>query len=48
MSIDRFGKVSICVRFAPKRLGVIGDAAEDPLLDIWNGSKRKERVKYHI
>jgi len=38
MAINRFGKVSICVRFDPKGLGIIGDAAVDPLLDIWNGS----------
>jgi hypothetical protein len=31
----------------PKRLGVIGDAT-DPLLDIWNGPKRKEWVQRHI
>jgi len=48
MAINRSGEVSICVRFDPKRLGVIGDAAVDPLLDIWNGPKRKEWVQQHI
>ena len=48
MAINRFGEVSICVRFDPKRLGVIGDATVDPLLDIWNGPKRKEWVQHHI
>ena len=48
MAIDRFGKVSMCVRLDPKRLGVIGDATTDTLLDIWHGSKRKEWVQYHI
>ena len=48
MAIDRFGKVSICVRFDPKRLGVIGDANEEKLIDIWNGAKRREWVMYHI
>jgi hypothetical protein len=48
MVIDRFGKVSICVRFDPNRLGVIGDAVTTPLLDIWNSSKRKEWIKLHI
>jgi len=48
MAIDRFGKVSICVRFDPKRLGVIGDAAVASLLDIWNGPKRREWLQYHI
>jgi len=48
MAINRLGKVSICVRFDPKGLGVIGDAVVVPLLDIWNGPKRKEWVLYHI
>lgn len=48
MAINRFGKVSICVRFDPKGLGIIGDAAADPLADIWNGPKRKEWVQHHV
>jgi hypothetical protein len=48
MAINKLGKVSICVRFDPKGLGIIGDATVDPLLDIWNGPKRKEWVQYHI
>ena len=48
MAINRLGEVSICVRFDPKRLGVIGDANTTALVDIWNGSKRKEWIKYHI
>jgi radical SAM protein with 4Fe4S-binding SPASM domain len=48
MVIDRFGKVSTCVRFDPKRLGVIGDANSTPLVDIWNSQKRKKWLKYHI
>jgi len=48
MAIDRFGKVSICVRFDPKRLGVIGDANKTPLVDIWNSPKRKKWLEYHI
>jgi len=48
MVIDRFGKVSICVRFDPKRLGVIGDANKTSLIDIWNSQKRKKWLKYHI
>lgn len=47
MAIDRFGRVSICVRFDPKRLGVIGDVNEESLLDIWNGEKRKQWIEYH-
>ena len=48
MAIDRFGKVSICVRFDPLRKGVIGDASKMPLVDIWNSQKRKKWLKYHI
>lgn len=48
MAIDRFGKVSICVRFDPKGLGVIGDASIEPLVDIWNSPKRKEWIQCHI
>lgn len=48
MAIDRFGKVSICVRFDPKRLGVIGDASLQPLIDIWHDRTRKEWVKLHV
>lgn len=48
MCIDRFGKVSICVRLDPLRLGVIGDANTTPLIDIWNSSKRRRWLKCHI
>jgi hypothetical protein len=48
MAINRLGEVSVCVRFDPKRLGVIGDASTTALRDIWNGPKRKEWIKYHI
>jgi MoaA/NifB/PqqE/SkfB family radical SAM enzyme len=48
MAINRFGKVSICVRFDPKGLGIIGDASIDPLVDIWNSPERKKWIKYHV
>jgi len=48
MAINRFGKVSVCVRFDPRGLGVIGDANSTALTDIWHGSKRKEWIQYHI
>jgi hypothetical protein len=48
MAINRFGKVSICVRFDPKGLGVIGDASSTELADIWQGVKRKDWIKYHV
>lgn len=48
MVIKRDGKVSICVRFDPRGLGVIGDCMTTPLIDIWNSPKRKAWLKYHI
>jgi hypothetical protein len=48
MAINRLGEVSICVRFDPQRLGVIGDAKTTDLAGIWNSSKRKEWIKNHI
>lgn len=48
MAINRFGKVSICVRFDPKGLGVIGDVNSNTLADIWNGTQRQEWKKYHL
>jgi len=48
MDIKRDGKVSICVRFDPHGLGIIGNCTTTPLIDIWNSSKRKEWLKYHI
>ena len=48
MAIDRFGEVYICVRLDPLRLGVIGDANTTPLVDIWNGPKRKKWLRYHL
>ena len=48
MAINRLGEVSICVRFDPKRLGVVGNATVTPILDIWNGVKRQKWLKYHI
>lgn len=45
--INRLGKVSICVRFDPKGLGVIGDANKQSLAEIWNSNIRKEWLGYH-
>lgn len=48
LAINRKGKVSICVRFDPNGNGVIGNANQDSLEDIWNSSKRLEWLKYHM
>ena len=47
LSINKDGKVSICVRFDLKGLGVIGDIAKESLDNIWNGEKRLKWLKYH-
>jgi len=47
LAINRKGEVSICVRFDPKRTGVIGDANIQSLEDIWNCPKRMEWMDYH-
>ena len=47
MAIDRKGVVSICVRFDPQRLGVIGDANKHTLSEIWNSPQRMRWLEYH-
>lgn len=47
LAIDRHGQVSICVRFDPNRLGVIGEADNQSLEEIWNGAKRTEWLNAH-
>ena len=48
MVIRADGKVSICVRFDPKGLGVIGDSTKSTLTDIWNGEKRRKCIDHHV
>jgi MoaA/NifB/PqqE/SkfB family radical SAM enzyme len=48
MAINRHGRVSICVRFDPKGLGVLGDANETGLSEIWNGELRQAWVRQHV
>ncbi len=48
LAINRFGKVSICVRFDPKGLGVIGDINNHGLQYIWDNPVRKKWEQYHI
>jgi radical SAM protein with 4Fe4S-binding SPASM domain len=46
--INRNGDVSPCVRFDPKKLGVIGNVNVTPLIDIWYGEERKHWIERHI
>jgi MoaA/NifB/PqqE/SkfB family radical SAM enzyme len=47
LAINKDGEASICVRFDPKRLGVIGNAKKESLGEIWNGEKRMAWLEYH-
>jgi len=48
MVIRKDGLVSLCVRFDPQGMGVIGDSITTPLVDIWNSPQRKTWVRCHI
>jgi len=45
--IRRDGKVSPCVRFDPKGVGIIGDCTKTPIIDIWNSDERKKIIRLH-
>jgi radical SAM protein with 4Fe4S-binding SPASM domain len=47
LAINSKGEVSICVRFDPKRIGVIGDVNTKSLEEIWNSPKRLEWLEFH-
>jgi radical SAM protein with 4Fe4S-binding SPASM domain len=47
LAINKDGEASICVRFDPKRLGVIGDVKKNSLGEIWNGERRMAWLDYH-
>lgn len=47
LCINREGHVSICVRFDPKKLGVIGNINKQSLEEIWNSRKRLEWLELH-
>lgn len=47
-SINWQGDVSICNRFDPKGLGVIGNIKNESLEEIWNGKTRRNILKTHI
>lgn len=48
LAIDRFGNVSLCVRFDPEGELRLGNISETPLVDLWNCEKRKKIVGMHI
>lgn len=46
--IDKDGDVFPCVRFDPEKRQCLGNIKENKLIDMWNGKKRKEMIKYHL
>lgn len=48
LAINSNGDVSICVRFDPKRLGVLGNIKNQSLSEIWHGVKRQEWKILHV
>jgi len=48
LSIRSDGYVSMCVRFDPYSIGIIGNLCEQSLSDIWNSELRKEIINKHI
>ncbi len=47
-SINWQGDVSVCNRFDPDKLGVIGNVTVESFDDIWNGEKRKQFLNAHM
>ena len=47
LAINKDGYASICVRFDPKRLGIIGDCNKETIDEIWNSEKRMKWLEYH-
>jgi radical SAM protein with 4Fe4S-binding SPASM domain len=48
LAIDRYGNISVCVRFDPNgRLG-IGNINEMSLAEAWKSDKRKKYIQNHI
>jgi MoaA/NifB/PqqE/SkfB family radical SAM enzyme len=48
LAIDRFGNVSLCVRFDPTGKLRLGNIEYSSLSDMWNGEKRRKYLKNHI
>jgi MoaA/NifB/PqqE/SkfB family radical SAM enzyme len=46
--INRKGNMSICVRFDPENVGILGNIMETSVSEIWNGEKRKMWKELHV
>ncbi|MBF0300553.1 MAG: SPASM domain-containing protein, partial [Oligoflexia bacterium] len=47
LAVNVGGDVSICVRFDPKKLGVVGNVTTQTLDEIWNSPRRREYLQLH-
>jgi len=47
LAVDKDGDVSICVRYDPERLGVLGNIKDISLHNIWHGEKRQQWMEHH-
>jgi len=47
LSINKDGDVSICVRYDPNGLGILGNIRRDSLDELWNSPKRMKWFKLH-
>ena len=48
LAIDRFGNISLCVRFDPKGDLKIGNTKEISLQEAWSSPKRRKYLEYHV
>lgn len=48
LAIDRYGNISLCVRFDPEGKLRLGNIKNISLYDAWTGEKRKKYLAYHI
>lgn len=46
--INRKGELSICVRFDPTGLGILGNLREHSLEELWNGETRRQWLAWHV
>jgi radical SAM protein with 4Fe4S-binding SPASM domain len=48
LAIDRYGNISVCVRFDPEGKLRIGNLGEMSLAEAWQSDKRREYIQNHI
>ena len=48
LCVDRYGNISLCVRFDPEGELRLGNIRDMTLEDAWNGPKRKTYLDFHV